>query len=316
MTYDSLDPHFRSVLDHGFVYLKEVMGTDSSITDAARISYGAGTKSVREDRGLIRYLFRHRHSSPIEMAEVKFHLHIPIFVMRQLVRHRTASINEYSGRYSVMSDEFYLPDPTNIQPQTLDNKQGRGGELSDLSHNGVRWMMETTAETAYDVYRVLLGERTGRDPEYPDDIIYDPYSEVDPLLDGDFPGIARELARTVLPVSYYTSVYWKQNLWNLFHLLKLRTDTRAQYETRMVAEAMYELIKPKFPIAAEAYEDYLRDAVTLSRMEVALLRDMLIESRVLLDEQHTDEKILAETYGLTVRELRELKATFMERPNK
>lgn len=300
--YDPDDPKLRPVFDHGFAYLVDHMGEDAAIARAARISYGAGTKSVRQDRGLIRYLLRHKHTSPFEMCVVKFHLRVPIFVMRQLIRHRTASVNEYSARYSVMTDDFYVPEVDAIQPQSTVNNQGRAGSVSEVSAEGVQWMMETTGETAYDVYRVLLGERTGRDADFPNDLIYDPYSDYQPLLDDEFPGIARELARTVLPVSFYTEVYWQQNLWNLFHLLKLRTDSHTQYETRMVAEAMYDLIKPLFPIACEAYEDYLRDAVSLSRMEVNLLTDLLHNKSV--------ADIDPDAYGLSKREFSEFIVRF------
>lgn len=296
MQYDAADPRLRSVLDHGFVYLVDHMGDDAALCQAARVSYGAGTKSVRDDRNLIRYLFRHHHSSPIEQADVKYHIRVPIFVMRQLIRHRTASTNESSARYSVMTDEFYVPEEATIKPQSQDNRQGRAGTTSEVSADGVRWMMEAVGEHAYKVYRVLLGERSG-------ELVYDPYDAVEPILDADFPGIARELARTVLPVSYYTECYWKQNLWNVFHLLKLRTDAHAQYETRMVAEAMYDLIKPLFPIACEAYQDYLRDAVTLSRMEVELVRDLLREQGITIDPAR---------YGMSKREAQEFVARFLD----
>jgi thymidylate synthase (FAD) len=295
--YEESDPKFRPVLDHGFVCLKDHMGDDAAITQAARISYGTGTKSVREDRGLIRYLFRHHHTSPIEQCVVKYHIRLPIFVMRQLVRHRTASLNEYSARYSVLSEDFYVPDADAIQPQSTDNRQGRTGAISETSAAGVQWMIEAMGEMAYDVYRVLLGERTGSDAEYPDNVIYDPYSETDPLLDADFPGVARELARTVLPVSYYTECYWQQNLHNLFHLLKLRTDSHAQHEIRVYADAMYDLIKPIYPIACEAWEDYARDAVTLSRMEVVLMGDLLRGKPI--------ETVDPANYGMSKRELAE-----------
>jgi thymidylate synthase (FAD) len=301
--YDSADPKFRAVLDHGFVFLVDTMGNDAAITQSARISYGTGTKSVREDRGLIRYLFRHHHTSPIEQCEVKFHIRLPIFVMRQLVRHRTSSLNEYSARYSEMSDEFYVPDASFIQPQSSDNKQGRDGDMSETSVAGVQWMMETIGAQAYDAYRVLLGDRVGHDEKYPNELLYDPYSESDPLLDAEFPGIARELARAVLPVSYYTEVYWKQNLHNLFHMLKLRTDNHAQHEIRVFAEAMYDLIKPLFPLACEAWEDYMRDAVTLSRMEKNLLRD-------LLSGKTTMASVDLAQYGLSKREFNEFVGHF------
>lgn len=300
--YDSSDPKFISVLDHGFVRLVDVMGDDAAITSAARISYGTGTKSVREDRGLIRYLFRHRHTSPIESCEVKYHIRLPIFVMRQLVRHRTAHLNEFSARYSIMSDDFYVPDPDFIQPQSQSNKQGRDGTITETSIAGAQWMMQAAGDHAYDLYRVLLGERTGRDEEYPEELIYDPYTSNDPLLDGEFPGISREVARTVLPVSFYTEVYWKQDLHNLFHLLKLRSDSGAQKEIRVYADAMYRLIQPVFPLACEAWEDYVRDSVTLSRMEVDLMRDLL-HGRATID-------IDPSSYGMTKREMTEFIARF------
>ena len=199
-----------------------------------------------------------------------------------------------------MSDEFYLPNTDAIKPQSADNRQGRAGDLSDTSTTGVQWMMRSICEMAYDAYRILLGERTGRDPRYPNELLYDPYAEGDPLLDDDYPGIARELARTVLPVAYYTECYWQQNLHNLFHLW---TDPHTQHETRIVAEAMYSLIKPVFPMACEAYEDYIRDAVTLSRMETQLVKDMLTKGITL-------DAIDPETFGLTKREMREFKARF------
>ena len=301
--YDPDDPRFRSVLDHGFVYLVDKLGDDSAIAAGARISYGAGTKSVREDRGLIRYLMRHHHSSPYELCVVKFHLRIPIFVARQLFRHRTSSLNEYSARYSIVPDQFYIPDAEAIKPQSADNRQGRDGDVSDTSKAGVQWMIESVCTMAYDVYRILLGERKGCDTDFPDDLLYDPYSHDNPLFDDEFPGVAREIARTVLPVAFYTECYWQQNLHNLFHLLKLRTDPHTQHETRLVANAMYELIEPHFPTACEAWRDYSRDAVTLSRMEVQLMRDLL-DNGVKLEEVDPAQ------YGMTKRELREFNERF------
>jgi thymidylate synthase (FAD) len=307
--YEPTDPNLIPCLDHGFVYLVDHMGTDAAITQAARISYGAGTKSVREDRQLIRYLMRMQHTSPFEQCEVKFHIRLPIFVARQLLRHRSASVNEFSARYSEMSEDFYVPTADYLQPQSSANKQGRDGTISEMSAAGVQWMMQTIGEATYDVYRVLLGDRTGR--HSPDDVIYDPYSEIDPLLDRDFAGIARESARTVLPVAYYTEVYWKQDLHNLSHLLKLRSDHHAQKEIRVYADAMYQLIKPLFPLACEAWEDYVRDAMTLSRMEVDLLRDATQHPsgyRGLVNEH--DEASLRAHYGLSKRELEEFAARF------
>ena len=300
------DPKYTPVLDHGFIGLVEHMGSDSSIVQAARVSYGDGTKTVLEDRGLIRYLMRHKHTSPFEMCQIKIHIKIPIFIMRQWVRHRTASLNEYSGRYSVMTDEFYMPTFENIQPQSSDNKQGRSGDLSDKSKEGVQWLIKAANEHSYNIYRTLLGER-GSDI----DDMYDPYSSEEGLLEDDFPGIARELARTVLPVSNYTELYWSQNLHNMMHLMKLRMDPHAQYEIRVFAEALYQLIQPIYPNAIEAFDDYVRDAKSLSRMEVDLVKQLFSsslsprEGLLSLYLAAKSEKEFAESYSLSLRELRE-----------
>jgi len=302
------------LLDYGFAGVIDTMGDDDAIVRAARISYGDGTKSVREDRALIRYLFRHHHSSPVEMVEIKFHLRLPIFVMRQLIRHRTHSANEYSGRYSVMTDEFYVPNLDAIQPQSSGNRQGREGTISDSSKEGVRWMMSAAYETGYDVYQALLGERA-TERFIQGDVPYGAYDDVDPLFDDEYPGIARELARSVLSVGNYTEIYWKQNLHNLFHLLNLRSDDGAQHEIRVYANAMYELIKPRFPLACEAYEDYIRDSVTLSRMEIDLLGELLDResaaqhlSRMMLDAG--GPKAFAEQNRMSKRELDEFQRRF------
>ncbi len=197
------DARYVPVLDHGFVGLVDTFGNDGSIVQAARVSYGAGTKTVREDRGLIRYLMRHKHTSPFEMCQIKIHIKMPIFVMRQWVRHRTASLNEYSGRYSVMTDEFYLPEPEKIQAQSKDNKQGRAGALGDQDTTGVRWLMDAAYKHSYDVYNILLGE--GRDDP---NTMYEPYDGDDALFTEEYDGIAREMARSVLPVGNYTELYW------------------------------------------------------------------------------------------------------------
>jgi len=242
----------QTIHKHGFVRLIDVMGDDSSIADAARVSYGTGTRSVSDNRNLIRYLVRHKHTSPLEMVEVKFHLRLPIFVMRQLVRHRTASLNEYSGRYSIMSDDCYVPDLDYIQPQSQTNKQGRGDDgLSD------RWKaryQETINDIRYKclvAYRFLIGNES--------------------IEHG---GLTRELARTVLPVSNYTECYWKMDLHNFFHFCRLRMDDHAQQEIQDYAKAMYEMVKPEVPIAAEAFEDYSLYSISLSRMELSALQYM------------------------------------------
>jgi thymidylate synthase (FAD) len=290
------DPNYIPVLDHGFAGLVDHLGDDFAITRAARVSYGAGTKKVSEDRGLIRYLMRHQHTSPLEMCSFIFHLKMPIFVARQHIRHRMANLNEYSGRYSIMSDEFYIPDLDQIKPQSSDNKQGRAGEVDDVSKHGVQWIMQTNQELAYQAYQTLLGDRQAGEDHY------DCYSESDPLLAGDFPGIARELARTVLPVSNYTEMYWKSDLNNLFKYLKLRTDAHAQYEIRVLADAIYTLIQPIVPMACEAFEDYMRQSATLSRMEVALLRKLL--EGLAVDEATGSE------FGLSKRELADFRQRF------
>jgi thymidylate synthase (FAD) len=240
------DPNYRSYLDHGFVGLVDVMGSDHDIARAARTSYGKGTKSVSDDRNLIRYLIRHQHTSPIEMAEVKFHLKVPIFVMRQLVRHRTASLNEHSGRYSEMTDEMYVPERERIQRQSVSNKQGSGDQLDESEQNFVLDIVRNEFESAFIAYRNLVET-----------------------------GLAKELARIVLPVANYTELYWKIDLKNFFHMIKLRTDPHAQKEIQDMANLMYDLVKPKFPIACQAFEDYWRNAVTFSQMEMELIKEYL-----------------------------------------
>ena len=197
----------KKVHEHGFVRLVDIMGSDGDIADAARVSYGKGTRAVSDNRNLIRYLVRHKHTSPLEMASVKFHLKLPIFVMRQLVRHRTAKLNEYSGRYSVMSDDCYVPEPEYIQPQSMSNKQGRAGELSDGWKRKYKTIISDITTKAIIAYELLLGNKT--------------------IEHG---GLTRELARTVLPVSNYTECYWKIDLHNFFHFCKLRMDSHAQQE--------------------------------------------------------------------------------------
>ena len=251
---------------HGFVRLVEVMGTDDAIVQAARVSYGEGTKSVSNDRALIRYLIRHRHTSPIEMCEVKFHIKLPIFVMRQLVRHRTASINEYSGRYSIMSDDFYIPEFEYLKPQSQTNKQGREGSFSETIQNHLISIIDEVTTLAKDKYKILLQ----RD-------------------------LARELARIILPVNNYTECYWKLNLHNLFHFLKLRLDDHAQKEITDFADVIWQLVQPRFPIACEAFDDYIRYGVSLSRMDIKALKDLL-QNEFVDDPKH---------YGMSKREFTE-----------
>lgn len=234
---------------HGFVRLVDTMGSDGDIADAARVSYGKGTRAVSDNRNLIRYLIRHKHTSPIEMASVKFHMKLPIFVMRQVIRHRTASVNEYSGRYSVMSDDCYIPEVEYIQPQSQSNKQGRDGELSDTWKNKYKDIITAITVKSEIAYKILVGDESFGDP-----------------------GLSRELSRIVLPVSNYTECYWKIDLHNFFHFCRLRMDSHAQQEIQDYAKAMYELVKPHFPIAVEAFEDYSLGSKSFSRMEMDVLK--------------------------------------------
>ena len=238
--------HKIECLDKGFVYLVDYMGGDASIVQAARVSYGLGTKTVNEDRGLIRYLMRHQHTTPFEMVEMKFHLKMPIFVARQMIRHRTANVNEYSGRYSIMPDEFYVPSPEDVSVQSTTNRQG-GGEAVD-------------AERAAEVVSLIQDEQR---------VVRDGYEK---MLDWD---IRRELARVNLGVSQYTEWYWKNDLHNLFHFLKLRIDDHAQYEIRVYAEAMAQIVKAVAPIAWEAFEDYQLKAARFTRLELEALSRLL-----------------------------------------
>jgi thymidylate synthase (FAD) len=234
-------------LDKGFVRLIDVMGDDAAIVQAARVSYGSGTKKVLEDRGLIRYLLRHAHTTPFEMVEFKFHVKLPIFVARQWIRHRTANVNEYSGRYSEMKDEFYTPNPNDIRPQSVLNKQGRSEET----------LPDGMADQAANAFK------SGQD---------DAYAQYQEFLEQ---GIAREIARINLPVSNYTEWYWKIDLHNLFHFLRLRIDSHAQYEIRVFAEAIAELVKPFVPHAWEAFEDYVLNAHRMTAPELKVMKHLL-----------------------------------------
>ena len=287
---DLKDERYVQVLDKGFVGLVDYMGTDNSVVQAARVSYGTGTKKVQEDRGLIRYLMRHEHTTPFEMCEVKFHIRLPIFVMRQLIRHRTAQVNEYSGRYSVMTDEFYVP--KKFEKQSKTNMQGRDESLDD-QQGKLTWMMDDVHNNAYGMYEELL--------------------ELD---------VARETARAVLPVSNYTEAYWKCNIKNFLHMAWLRMDSHAQWEIQEFARAMYGLVKPLYPVICEAFEDYKQHGVRLSRMEAGLAKAMFGDFIDEWDEYVTDwfgqddvspesikeaEKLLCIEFGLTKRELVEFK---------
>jgi thymidylate synthase (FAD) len=236
----------RPVLSHGFVALVDYMGNDAAVVQAARVSYGRGTKTVRDDRGLIRYLLRHRHTTPFEMVEYKFLVRLPIFVARQWVRHRMASINEYSQRYSVAPDEFEVPPPEEIRHQSGRNRQGRGEPLPGEVVERFRSDLERVSRDAYTAY---LG-----------------------ALDA---GVARETARLLLPVAYYTQWYWKIDLWNLFHFLSLRLDAHAQEEIRLYAAEVAKIARVVCPIAFEAFEDFQLHSVGFGKRELVAMRALL-----------------------------------------
>ena len=240
-------------LDKGFVRLVDSMGGDNAIVQSARVSYGKGTSKVSQDRGLIRYLMRHRHTTPFEMVEFKFHCKMPIFVARQWVRHRTANINEYSLRYSEARDEFYIPDPDQIEYQSALNKQGRAGKVSNELKNKVIQYFNEISDRSFEIYSELNRE-----------------------------GVARELARAILPVNLYTEWYWKNDLHNLLHFVGLRSDSHAQFEIRVFSDAMASYIKKVAPHAWEAYQDYAVNGMRFSGIEQKILETKLPQ-RVLGD---------------------------------
>ena len=257
------------VLDHGFIRLVDYMGDDAAIVQAARVSYGAGTKTARDDAGLIRYLMRHWHSTPFEMCELKLHVKLPVFVARQWIRHRTASVNEYSARYSILDREFYIPEPSHLAAQSTGNSQGRGAMLAGDEAARVLAILRDDSTRAYDHYEAMLSQ------------------------DGQ-QGLARELARMNLPASVYTQWYWKTDLHNLFHFLRLRADPHAQYEIRAYAEALCAVVRDWVPAAWEAFEDYRLNAVTFSGKGMAALRRML-----------AGETVTREDVGMSAGEWRE-----------
>ncbi len=266
------------VLDHGFVRVVDYMGDDAAIVQAARVSYGRGTRRVSEDAGLIRYLMRHRHSTPFEMCEIKFHVKLPIFVARQWIRHRTANVNEISARYSVLDREFYLPEPAQLAAQSSVNRQGRGEVLDADQAEAVLGLLRDEANAAHDLYEKLLNTDEAGEPR-----------------DLDKPRLARELARMTLTLGSYTQWYWKTNLHNLFNFLALRADSHAQYEIRVYADIMLALTRAWVPTATAAFEDYRTGAVTLSASMLAVVRRRL-----------AGEHVTAETSGLSRREWTEL----------
>ena len=266
-----------NILNGGAVALLDVMGCEQDILDAARISYSSNKDKIHtpeEDRRLMRYLVRHRHTSVLEMAECKFYLKVPIFVVRQLIRHRTANVNEISGRYSELPEDYYVPDVQHLGAQSTDNKQGRT-EVTDPADVMLAKAQQTIRLQGHEAFET-----------------YDSLLHVSQ--------ISRELARMVLPLSTFSELIWKCDLHNLFHFLRLRLDTHAQYEIQVMAQAMYDAIRPHFPFAVEAFEDYQLYSQTLSRMDQRLL------ARVLQGETLTEDLAISE--GLTLREYREFTA--------
>jgi thymidylate synthase (FAD) len=259
----------HSLLDHGFIRVIDYMGDDAAIVQAARVSYGAGTKHVQNDEGLIRYLMRHWHSTPFEMCEVKLHVKLPVFVARQWIRHRTANVNEYSARYSILDREFYIPAPEHLAAQSSVNNQGRGETLGPEESARVLSWLKSDAAQAYDHYEAMLSQ------------------------DGQ-QGLARELARMNLPMNIYTQWYWKTDLHNLFHFLRLRADAHAQYEIRVYAEAIARVTADWVPLAFRAFEDYRLGGATLSAKAIDCVKRML-----------KGEQVTAETSGMSKGEWRE-----------
>ena len=243
------------VLDHGFVRVIDYMGDDAAICQAARVSYGKGTKSVQNDEGLIRYLMRHWHSTPFEMCEIKLHVKLPVFVARQWIRHRTANVNEYSARYSILDREFYIPEPHHLAAQSVVNNQGRGEVLTGAESARVLEILKRDAAQCYDDYESML-------------------STTDQNGDAQ-QGLARELARMNLPMNIYTQWYWKTDLHNLFHFLRLRADAHAQFEIRVYADAIAACTRDWVPLAYAAFEDYRMGGVTLSGKAIAVLKRRL-----------------------------------------
>ncbi len=268
------------VLDHGFVRVVDYMGDDAAIVQAARVSYGKGTRKISQDEGLIRYLMRHRHTSPFEMCEIKLHVKLPIFVARQWIRHRTANVNEYSARYSILDKEFYTPAPEQLAAQSTTNNQGRGAAFDGDAAAATLDVLRRDAAQAFESYEHLLNADAAGAP-----------------VDPDRPGLARELARIGLPLSAYTQWYWKTDLHNLFHFISLRADPHAQYEIRVYADILRDVVERWTPLAARAFEDYRLHGAELSRQGLDVVRRRL-----------KGEAVTQETSGMSAREWRELEA--------
>ena len=270
------------VLDHGFIRVVDYMGDDTSIVQAARVSYGKGTKKVSTDSGLIKYLMRHWHSTPFEMCEIKYHVKLPIFIARQWIRHRTANVNEYSARYSILDKEFYLPAPEHLAAQSKINRQGRGNVLEGENAKKVLNLLKGDAEQTYNNYEMMLNER------------YD-----GSVIDKDGVGLARELARMNLTLNTYTQWYWKTDLLNLMNFLRLRADNHAQYEIRSYADAMLETVKKWVPITYDAFMDYRVGGTEVSAKGKEVIKKLIRGENIDIDQS-----------GLSKREWNELMEAF------
>ncbi len=270
------------ILDHGFIRVIDYMGNDNSIVQAARVSYGKGTKKVNTDSGLIKYLMRHWHSTPFEMCEIKYHVKLPIFIARQWIRHRTANVNEYSARYSILDKEFYLPTKENLAAQSTNNRQGRGEVISGNQAEKVLGLLKEDAERTYKNYEEMLNER------------YD-----GSVIDESKTGLARELARMNLTLNTYTQWYWKTDLLNLMNFLRLRADHHAQYEIRAYADIMLDTLKRWVPITYDAFIDYRVGGTEVSSKGKEVLKKLINGENVSIDET-----------GLSKREWNELMISF------
>ena len=269
------------ILDHGFIRVVDYMGDDSSIVQAARVSYGRGTKKVSEDKGLIDYLIRHRHTTPFEMCEIKYHVKLPIFVARQWIRHRTANVNEYSARYSMMDREFYIPDPSQLAAQSTENHQGRGQVLQGDEAAYVLDILKKDAEHNFSSYEDMLNQDSSGNKK-----------------DAARQGLARELARMNLTLNTYTQWYWKIDLHNLLHFLSLRAEGHAQYEIRVYADAMLDTVKRWVPLAHDAFLRYRMGGTHLSSGGLEAVKALI-----------NGQKPTREQFNLSAREWRELMAT-------
>ncbi|MBV2146316.1 MULTISPECIES: FAD-dependent thymidylate synthase [unclassified Wolbachia] len=251
----------HKVLDHGFIRVVDYMGSDSAIVQAARVSYGKGTKQISQDEALIKYLMRHHHTTPFEMCEIKFHVKLPIFVARQWIRHRTANVNEYSARYSILDNEFYIPKPEQIAKQSDNNKQGSGEAFDPDTSKEIIDSLTNDSNLVYSHYEKFIEQ-----------------------------GLAREIARTNLTLNYYTQFYWKIDLHNLLHFLKLRADKHAQYEIRVYAEVMLDIIKKWVPLAYNAFVEYCLESACISRTGLEIIRKLIKGENVTREESNIGKR--------------------------